>query len=122
MSEAMGPSNLTQVLDLDIPGSSPYTPIYGLYENGNPVRVAAFNYVDDPSGASDITVVISIAGGATPTQVKVKYLAASSVSQKGGYTWAGQVCSTSSGTWNRIYISLADVRWILRVGRPNDGC
>ncbi|KAJ7103817.1 hypothetical protein C8R44DRAFT_945254 [Mycena epipterygia] len=90
MAEAMGPSNLTQVLDLNIPGSSQYTPIYGLYENGVPVRVAAFNYVDDPTGASDVTAVISIAGASMPAQVKVKYLAATSVSQKGGYTWAGQ--------------------------------
>ncbi|KAJ7752939.1 hypothetical protein B0H16DRAFT_1663031 [Mycena metata] len=85
---AMGKSNLTQVLDLKI--ASPYTPMYALYENGTPVRVAAFNYVDDPTGASDITAVVSIAGGTLPSQVKVKYLAASSVSQKGNYTWAGQ--------------------------------
>ncbi|KAJ7464342.1 hypothetical protein FB451DRAFT_1138730 [Mycena latifolia] len=88
MAEAMGPSNLTQVLDLNITGV--YTPAYGLYENGKPVRVAAFNYVDDPTGASDVTVAVSVAGGATPAQVKVKYLLANSVSQKGGYTWAGQ--------------------------------
>ncbi|KAJ6513514.1 hypothetical protein DFH09DRAFT_999118 [Mycena vulgaris] len=90
MAEAMGPSNLTQVLDLNISASGPFRPIYGLYENGKPVRVAAFNYVDDPTGASDVDVVISIAGGTTPAQVKVKYLAAKTVSQKGGYTWAGQ--------------------------------
>jgi hypothetical protein len=46
---------------------------------------------------SDVTAVISVAqggaggGGATPASVKVKYLKAASVSQKGGYTWAGQV-------------------------------
>ncbi|KAJ6603195.1 hypothetical protein DFH09DRAFT_1270161 [Mycena vulgaris] len=68
----------------------PAFPIYGLYENGKPMRVAAFNYVDDLTGASDVDVVISIAGGPTPAQVKVKYLAAKTVSQKGGYTWAGQ--------------------------------
>ncbi|KAJ7031869.1 hypothetical protein C8F04DRAFT_1109322 [Mycena alexandri] len=88
MAEAMGKSNLTQVLDLKI--ASPYTPMYALYENGTPVRVAAFNYVDDPTGASDITAVVSVAGGTLPSQLKVKYLAASSVSQKGNYTWAGQ--------------------------------
>ncbi|KAJ7445248.1 hypothetical protein FB451DRAFT_1433309 [Mycena latifolia] len=88
MAEAMGPSNLTQVLDLNITGD--YTPAYGLYENGKPVCVAVFNYVDDPTGGSNVTVVVSIAGRATPAQVKVKYLLANSVSQKGGYTWAGQ--------------------------------
>ncbi|KAJ7434772.1 glycoside hydrolase family 79 protein [Mycena galericulata] len=97
MAEAIGPSNTTQVLDLQLNGDNEFTPGYGIYENGNPVRVALFNYITDPSGASDVTAVISVAsaagaggGGATPTQVKVKYLQASSVSQKGGYTWAGQ--------------------------------
>ncbi|KAJ6603190.1 hypothetical protein DFH09DRAFT_1019182 [Mycena vulgaris] len=71
MAEAMGPSNLIQILDLNIHGTGPFRPIYGLYENGKPVRVA-----DDLTGASDVDVVISIAGGPTPAQVKVKYLAA----------------------------------------------
>jgi hypothetical protein len=56
--------------------------------------VGLFNYITDPSGASDVTAVINIDGGnTTPTQVKVKYLTATSVAQKGGYTWAGQVRS-----------------------------
>ncbi|KAJ7648642.1 hypothetical protein DFH06DRAFT_1095434, partial [Mycena polygramma] len=90
MAEAMGLSNLTQVLNLNASGASSYTPVYALYENGTPASVAAFNYIDDPTGASDATFVISITGGSTPAQVKVKYLAATSVSQKGGYTRAGQ--------------------------------
>ncbi|KAJ6590373.1 glycoside hydrolase family 79 protein [Mycena sp. CBHHK59/15] len=91
MAEAMGPSNTTQVLDLGgAAGASAYTPIYGIYEDGVPVRVAIVNYVDDPSGATAVRAAISLAGGATPAQVKVKYLAAASVVQKGGYTWAGQ--------------------------------
>ncbi|KAJ7486841.1 hypothetical protein FB451DRAFT_1127091 [Mycena latifolia] len=90
MAEAMGASNQTQVLDLPIQGISPYTPIYGIYENGTPVRVAILNYVDDPSGANDIHAIISISGGTIPASVKVKYLAAKTVVQKGGYTWAGQ--------------------------------
>ncbi|KAJ6590236.1 hypothetical protein B0H10DRAFT_1961170 [Mycena sp. CBHHK59/15] len=91
MAEAIGPSNKTQVLDIGVAGTSSYTPIYGLYEDGVPVRVAIFNYVDDPSGATNVSAVISIAGaGATPASVKVKYLLADSVVQKGGYTWAGQ--------------------------------
>jgi hypothetical protein len=59
--------------------------------------VALFNYVTDPSGASSLTVSIAIGGGstgqpnATPSEVKVKYLAANSVAQKGNFTWAGQV-------------------------------
>ncbi|KAJ6590260.1 hypothetical protein B0H10DRAFT_2233745 [Mycena sp. CBHHK59/15] len=89
MAEAIGPSNLTQVLDLNITGSSQYTPIYGIYENRDPVRIAVFNYVDD---LSNVTAVISVTG-AILAQVKVKYLVATSISQKGSYTWAGQTFS-----------------------------
>ncbi|KAF5376683.1 hypothetical protein D9615_007846 [Tricholomella constricta] len=96
LAETLGPSNGTQVLDLNANDGDIHTPGYAIYENGNPVRLALFNFVTDPSGASDLTVSISIGGGqtgqanATPAQVKVKYLLASSVSQKGNYTWAGQ--------------------------------
>ncbi|KAJ7167195.1 glycoside hydrolase family 79 protein [Mycena crocata] len=90
MAEAMGASNQTQVLDLPIAGNSPFTPIYGIYENGVPVRVAIFNYVDDASGATDVHAVISMSGAPMPAEVKVKYLAAETVVQKGGFTWAGQ--------------------------------
>ncbi|KAJ7493667.1 glycoside hydrolase family 79 protein [Mycena latifolia] len=95
-AEAIGPSNTTQVMDLNANGGNEFTPGYAIYESGNPVRVALFNYITDPTGTSDVTAVISVAqgsaggGGATPTQVKVKYLQATSVSQKGSYTWAGQ--------------------------------
>ncbi|KAJ7054643.1 glycoside hydrolase family 79 protein [Mycena amicta] len=95
MAEAMGATNHTQVLDLQANGNNEFTPAYAIYESGVPVRVALFNYITDPTGTSDVTAVISVAdatgaGGATPTQVQVKYLAATSVSQKGSYTWAGQ--------------------------------
>ncbi|KAJ7090783.1 hypothetical protein B0H15DRAFT_884060 [Mycena belliarum] len=90
MAEILGATNEAQVLDLPIPGISPFTPIYGIYEKGTPVRVAIINYVEDPLGANDVHAVISIAGGSLPASVKVKYLAAKSVVQKGNITWAGQ--------------------------------
>ncbi|GLB44466.1 putative glycosyl hydrolase family 79 C-terminal beta domain [Lyophyllum shimeji] len=94
MAEVLGASNTTQVLDLNANNGDLHTPAYGLYENGNPVRVALFNFVNDPTGASDLNVSISAGGGGGqaqgPSQVKVKYLLASSVSQKGNFTWAGQ--------------------------------
>ncbi|KAG6848314.1 hypothetical protein H0H93_001259, partial [Arthromyces matolae] len=115
MAETLGASNGSQVLDLNANGGNLYTPAYAIYENGNPVRVALFNFVSDSSGASDMNIGIAIGGGdtgqqvATPSEVKVKsvglgfllkfliiercfdrYLLASSVSQKGNYTWAGQ--------------------------------
>ena len=46
-------------------------------------------------GASDLTVQLNLSGvggsAAGPSQVQVKYLQASSVSQKGNFTWANQV-------------------------------
>ncbi|KAK0230497.1 glycoside hydrolase family 79 protein [Armillaria fumosa] len=96
MAEAMGASNVSQILDLNANGGNIFTPAYAIYENGNPVRVALFNYITDPSGASTYTASISIGGGetgqanGTPPQVKVKYLLADSVSQKYNFRWAGQ--------------------------------
>ncbi|KAJ7185827.1 glycoside hydrolase family 79 protein [Mycena filopes] len=94
MAEAIGPSNNTQVMNYGVDNLSSFTPIYGIYENGTPVRVAIVNYLDDPTGANDVHAVIAIAGATMPSSVKVKYLAATSVVQKGGYTWAGQTFGT----------------------------
>ncbi|KAJ7617286.1 glycoside hydrolase family 79 protein [Roridomyces roridus] len=90
MAEAMGASNESQVLDLPIDGISEFTPVYAIYENGVPKRVAIINYLDDSTGAHDVEAVISIGGTTMPAEVKVKYLAATTVVQKGSYTWAGQ--------------------------------
>ncbi|KAJ7897684.1 glycoside hydrolase family 79 protein [Mycena olivaceomarginata] len=70
MAEAIGPSNNTQVVNYGVADLSPFTPIYGIYENGTPVRVAVFNYLDDPSGANTVHAVISIAGTTMPSSVK----------------------------------------------------
>ncbi|KAJ7884879.1 glycoside hydrolase family 79 protein [Mycena leptocephala] len=87
---AIGPSNQTQILDCRRTGTTSSRPRMGLRE-WNPVRVGLFNYVTDPSGASDVTAVISIDGGnTTPTQVKVKYLTATSVAQKGAIRGRGR--------------------------------
>ena len=76
MAEAMGSSNGTQVLDLFANNGSNYTPGYAFYENGNPVRLALFNFNSDPTGASNATATVTInnADGspATPSQVTVK--------------------------------------------------
>ena len=115
MAEAMGPTNASQVVDLT---TNINTPIYAIFENGAPTKVALFNFVTDPTGASTYTATISIGGGstgqnnATPSQVQVKYvlppsllqepllkppypryLLAESVSSQGNFTWAGQVRS-----------------------------
>ena len=77
MAEAMGPHNTSQVVDLT---SNTNTPIYAIYENGAPTKMALFNFVTDSTGASTYTAAISIGGGstsqsnATPSQVQVKYV------------------------------------------------
>ncbi|KAF8838073.1 glycoside hydrolase family 79 protein [Paxillus ammoniavirescens] len=100
IAEALGPSNQSQVLDLQMNGGNEYTPGYAIYENGQPTRLALINFVNDASGASDYTVSISIAG-ATPAQVKVKYLSATSVTQKYNFTWAGQTFGDVFGSDGR---------------------
>jgi hypothetical protein len=77
MAEVLGPSNASQVLDLT---QNLLTPIYVIYENGTPTKLALFNFVTDSSGANDYTVTFSVGGGttgqpgATPSSVQVKYV------------------------------------------------
>jgi hypothetical protein len=96
MSEALGRSNQSQVIELGVNDGELSTPGYAIYENGTPMRIALFNFLDDASGAHDLRVVISIGGGetgqpaSTPSSVRVKYLLAEHVTTKGNFTWAGQ--------------------------------
>ncbi|KJA24861.1 glycoside hydrolase family 79 protein [Hypholoma sublateritium FD-334 SS-4] len=92
MAETIGPSNATQVLDVQANANNIFTPAYAVYEHGTLVRALLINYASDPSGASDIYVSLSAVVGGTPlpSSVQVKYLLAASVAQKGNYTWAGQ--------------------------------
>ncbi|KAF7986462.1 hypothetical protein HWV62_31241 [Athelia sp. TMB] len=96
MAETLGTANTSQVVDLFANSASIYTPAYAVYEGGSVAKVALFNYVSDPSGASDYTATISVGGGntgaagATPSSVQVKVLAAPSVSEHSNITWAGQ--------------------------------
>ncbi|KAF8699112.1 Glycoside hydrolase family 79 protein, partial [Rhizoctonia solani] len=95
-AEAFGPSGNSQIVDLFMNGGSDYTPGYAIYENGSPSKVVLFNYITDPSGASDYVAHIAIGGGQTgqpaaiPNSVKVRRLSAASVNQKYNVTWAGQ--------------------------------
>lgn len=97
IAEALGSSNTSRVIDLNANNGSIYTPAYAIYENGALARLALFNYVTDASGGSTVTTTVSVGGGQTgeqsntPQSVKVKYLAAESVSVKENITWAGQV-------------------------------
>ncbi|KAF9555149.1 hypothetical protein CPC08DRAFT_145293 [Agrocybe pediades] len=105
VAEALGPSNNTQVMDLGASNNlGIYTPAYAIYENGNLERVLLFNYVTDASGASDLQVSLTSnnIGATLPDSVQVKYLLASSVSQKGNFTWAGQTFGSNFGSDGRI--------------------
>ncbi|KAJ7054036.1 glycoside hydrolase family 79 protein [Mycena amicta] len=96
VAEALGTSNKSQVIDLQLNGNNIYTPGYAIYDSGALARLALFNYVTDASGQSDYTMSFAVGGGdsgepnGTPAQVKVKYLLAPSVSSKDNITWAGQ--------------------------------
>ncbi|KAG9217951.1 glycoside hydrolase family 79 protein [Pleurotus ostreatus PC15] len=96
MTESFGKSNQSRIIDLNANGDNIFTPAYAIYDQDVLSKVALFNYVDDASGASDYTATISVGGGNTgapnssPAEVKVKYLAASSVSTGVNITWANQ--------------------------------
>ncbi|KAF5371018.1 hypothetical protein D9615_010018 [Tricholomella constricta] len=88
VAEIFGKSNVSQIVDTSNNGI--YTPSYAIYDNGALSKVALFNFIDDPSGAHDITGTITVNGGQVPPQVWVKYFLADSVSVKTNLTWAGQ--------------------------------
>lgn len=98
MTEVLGNTSTSRVVDLFPNNGDEHTPAYAIYENDQLARVALFNYMDDPTGTAALSVTISVGGkGAdqplsTPAQVKVKYLSAPSVNEKFNITWAGRVC------------------------------
>ena len=70
VAEAFGSSGTAQIVDMQV--DNIFTPAYAIYENGNLARMALFNYVTDPSGASTYTVSVAVAGTNVPSQVSVK--------------------------------------------------
>ena len=96
MPEILGKSNTSRVVDLWPNSGNLLTPGYAIYENNQLARVALFNYMTDPTGASDYTATFSIGGqngeaAAPPSSASAKYLLSESVSEKFNITWAGQV-------------------------------
>ena len=108
MTEVLGRSNQSQVIDLGVNNDDQSTPGYAIYENGTPMRVALFNYLDDTSGAHDLSVAISIGGGetgqppSTPPSVRVKYLRAEHVTAKTNFTWAGHTLGANFKSDGRL--------------------
>lgn len=72
LAEAFGSSGTSQIVDLQANGNNIYTPGYAIYEKGQLARLALFNYVTDPTGASTYTASVSFNGGSVPQQVSVK--------------------------------------------------
>lgn len=78
VSEALGRSGTSQIVDLFANGGNEFTPGYAIYENGALARVVLINFMTDPSGASDYTASLSVGGGqtgegnGTPAEVSVK--------------------------------------------------
>jgi hypothetical protein len=72
VAEALGPSNTSQVLDLQANNANLYSPAYGIWENGVLARALLINFASDASGASDVLVDVSVAGGTVPSSVDVK--------------------------------------------------
>lgn len=71
LAEAFGKSNTSRVADLRPNGGSVSTPAYAIYENDQINKVALFNYLSDPSGASDLAVTLTV-DGSVPSSVRVK--------------------------------------------------
>ncbi|KAG8936126.1 hypothetical protein FRC03_011160 [Tulasnella sp. 419] len=97
MAEVMSKPG-SQVVDLGLNNNNPWTPGYAIYHEGQPNKVALFNFVSDASGANDLNVAISVGGGSTgqnvvtASQISVKYFypSAGSTADKFNLTWAGQ--------------------------------
>ena len=108
MAEILGRSNQSQVIELGVNNDEQSTPGYAIYENGTPMRLALFNYLDDASGAHDLSISVSIGGGeteqpaSTPPSVRVKYLLAEHVTAKTNFTWAGQTLGANFKSDGRL--------------------
>ncbi|KAI0311515.1 hypothetical protein OF83DRAFT_1177484 [Amylostereum chailletii] len=101
MAEALGPSNRSQLMDLGMNAGNMFTPGYAVYEDGVPTKALMINFVTDASNASTYTATLTLPGG-TPASVRVKYLSAASVSQKGNFTWAGQTLGNNFESDGRL--------------------
>jgi hypothetical protein len=72
-----------------------YHPSYLVYDGDTPSRIALFNFISDPSGASDSQVTLNFNNTAAPASVSVRYLRAPEVEEQYNITWAGQTMGTS---------------------------
>ncbi|KAJ7583134.1 glycoside hydrolase family 79 protein [Mycena floridula] len=95
VAETLGKTGTAQLLDLQGNSGNIFTPQYAVWENGKLSKVALFNYITDPSKASDYVATIHLNdGSAIPSKVSVKYFTSGSVSTKDDIKWAGQTFGT----------------------------
>ncbi|KAJ7145148.1 glycoside hydrolase family 79 protein [Mycena crocata] len=113
VAEAFGKSNKSRIIDLQMNNDSIYTPGYAIYDNNVLSRLALFNFITDPTGASDYTATFTVDGAGLGLanralkQVKVKYFVAPSVSNKQNITWAGQTFGSHFASDGRLTGALA---------------
>jgi len=105
VTEALGSSNKSQVLDLGANGNNEFTPAYGIYEDGQPTRVVLINYMTAANGGADLTVNLQMPQGMATNAVTVRYLQSptNSVSDKTNFTWAGQTLGDRFKCDGRLY-------------------
>lgn len=99
MSEVMQEDG-SQVMDLLLGGNSTNTPGYAIYKNGQPTKLALFNYISDPSGAHDVQFNFP----SSQPSVIVKRFSSStgSTADKFNLTWAGQTMGDQFGSDGRL--------------------
>jgi hypothetical protein len=124
LAEAFGKTNTSQIIDLGANENNPLTPAYAIYEQGGLSKVALINYMDDNrTGTNDLQVTVQVSSG-VPQSVQVKYvsfflvvgwlvdllyyyryLSATSVSDRDGITWAGQVNKKFPYTKKNLFLT-----------------
>ncbi|WVR06098.1 hypothetical protein IAU60_003126 [Kwoniella sp. DSM 27419] len=104
VAETFGRSNASKIVDITPPAETDanyiYHPAYAVYEDDAVARVVLFNFIDDSTGANDVSVTVPANGAAT---VNVRYFRASSVSEQYDITWANQTLGTSFASDGRLY-------------------
>ncbi len=103
VAEALGSSNVSQIVDLNADNGNIFAPAYAVYEKGAPTRLVLFNYVDDNTGASTYQATINMNGSSLLSNtVQVRYFSATTVAEKYDITWAGQTLGSSFASDGRL--------------------
>ena len=126
-------TNTSQIIDLGANANNDLTPAYAIYEQSILSKVALINFMDDSENSTatnDLQVTVQVPSG-VPQSVQVKYvvlkrslfcccslvdwsflryLSATSVSDRDNITWAGQVKTKLPTFLNLAFTILLDPR------------